>query len=425
MERTSAVYQTYVRILEQELVPAMGCTEPIAIAYCAAKVRQVLGCLPQRVEMEVSGNIIKNVKSVVVPHTGGRRGMKTAAAIGMVAGDPEKGLEVISQVSPQQIEEMERFLQDTKIQIRSAQSDLVLDICITAWGGGDWAKVRIIDHHTGIVLVERNGQTLFSAQAEQQAQTGEADFSQLSVARIFDFAGTLQVEDVREVLERQIQYNSAIAQEGLSGNYGACVGQVMLKTQGSDIRTRARAMAAAGSDARMSGCEMPVIINSGSGNQGMTVSLPVLEYAKELGSSHEEILRALALSNLVAIHLKSGIGRLSAFCGAISAGVGAGAGICYLQGGDLEAVSHTIVNALAISSGIICDGAKASCAAKISLAVDAGIFGYEMFRNGQQFYSGDGIVSKGVENTIRNVNILGKEGMLQTDKTIISIMANS
>lgn len=419
----TAVYQTYVRILREELVPAMGCTEPIAIAYCAAKARQVLGCLPDRIDMEVSGNIIKNVKSVVVPHTGGRRGMKAAVAAGVVAGDPDCELEVISNVSDEQIKEMETYLQTAQINICPADSDLVLDICITAFHGQSRVTVRIVNHHTGIVLIEKDGQVLFEAPIQDDGQQSP-DFDLLTVEGIFNFVNTLKVDDVRPILDRQIAYNSAIAEEGLRGDYGASVGKNLLKMNGSDVRTRARAMAAAGSDARMNGCELPVVINSGSGNQGMTVSLPVLEYAKELNCDQDMTYRALTLSNLVALHLKSGIGRLSAYCGAISAGVAAGAAICYLKGGDLEAISHTIVNALAISSGVICDGAKASCAAKISLAVDTGIFGYELYQNGRQFYSGDGIVSKGVENTIQNVNILGKEGMRQTDKTIIKIMAS-
>ena len=422
MERNSEIYKAYLEILNKELVPAMGCTEPIAVAYCAAKARETLGCLPDRVELEVSGNIIKNVKSVVVPNTGGMRGMAAAAAIGIVAGDADKELEVVSQVTPEQIRKLKDYMQQAEITMKQADSDLLLDIGVRVSKGGDWAKVRIINHHTGIALVEKNGEVLFRAKPEDPAQEAGVDYDLLTVEQIYDFAQSLDIEDVRELFDRQLRCNSAISQEGLQGDYGANVGRTILKTQPDNVRTRARAKAAAGSDARMNGCELPVVINSGSGNQGITVSLPVLEYAQELGATEEQLYRALAISNLTAVHLKSGIGRLSAYCGAISAGVSAGAAICYLQGGDLRSVSHTIVNALAISSGIICDGAKASCAAKISVAVDAGIFGYEMFQNGQQFYSGDGIVTKGVENTIRNVAVLGKEGMYETDKTILSIM---
>ena len=422
MERNSEIYKAYLEILNKELVPAMGCTEPIAVAYCAAKAREALGCLPDRVELEVSGNIIKNVKSVVVPNTGGMRGMAAAAAIGIVAGDADKELEVVSQVTPEQIRQLKDYMQQAEITMKQADSDLLLDIGVRVSKGGDWAKVRIINHHTGIALIEKNGEVLFRAKPEDPAQEAGVDYDLLTIEQIYDFAQSLDIEDVRELFDRQLRCNSAISQEGLRGDYGANVGRTILKTQPDNVRTRARAKAAAGSDARMNGCELPVVINSGSGNQGITVSLPVLEYAQELGATEEQLYRALAISNLTAVHLKSGIGRLSAYCGAISAGVSAGAAICYLQGGDLRSVSHTIVNALAISSGIICDGAKASCAAKISVAVDAGIFGYEMFQNGQQFYSGDGIVTKGVENTIRNVAVLGKEGMYETDKTILSIM---
>ena len=422
MERNSEIYKAYLEILNKELVPAMGCTEPIAVAYCAAKAREALGCLPDRVELEVSGNIIKNVKSVVVPNTGGMRGMAVAAAIGIVAGDADKELEVVSQVTPAQIRQLKDYMQQAEITMKQADSNLLLDIGVRVSKGGDWAKVRIINHHTGIALIEKNGEVLFRAKPEDPAQEAGVDYDLLTVEQIYDFAQSLDIEDVRELFDRQLRCNSAISQEGLRGDYGANVGRTILKTQPDNVRTRARAKAAAGSDARMNGCELPVVINSGSGNQGITVSLPVLEYAQELGATEEQLYRALAISNLTAVHLKSGIGRLSAYCGAISAGVSAGAAICYLQGGDLRSVSHTIVNALAISSGIICDGAKASCAAKISVAVDAGIFGYEMFQNGQQFYSGDGIVTKGVENTIRNVAVLGKEGMYETDKTILSIM---
>ena len=422
MERNSEIYKAYLEILNKELVPAMGCTEPIAVAYCAAMARETLGCLPDRVELEVSGNIIKNVKSVVVPNTGGMRGMAAAAAIGIVAGDADKELEVVSQVTPEQIRQLKDYMQQAEITMKQADSDLLLDIGVRVSKGGDWAKVRIINHHTGIALIEKNGEVLFRAKPEDPAQEAGVDYDLLTVEQIYDFAQSLDIEDVRELFDRQLRCNSAISQEGLRGDYGANVGRTILKTQPDNVRTRARAKAAAGSDARMNVCELPVVINSGSGNQGITVSLPVLEYAQELGATEEQLYRALAISNLTAVHLKSGIGRLSAYCGAISAGVSAGAAICYLQGGDLRSVSHTIVNALAISSGIICDGAKASCAAKISVAVDAGIFGYEMFQNGQQFYSGDGIVTKGVENTIRNVAVLGKEGMYETDKTILSIM---
>ena len=290
------------------------------------------------------------------------------------------------------------------------------------FNGDDYVKVRIANYHTNIVLIEKNGEKLVEIPVEGEKEEGLTDRSLLDVKSIWDFINTVDVEDIKELLDRQIEYNTAIAEEGLNGDYGANIGSVLLDTYGTDVRTRAKAMAAAGSDARMNGCELPVIINAGSGNQGMTCSLPVLEYAKEFGADEETTYRALALSNLVAIHQKTGIGRLSAYCGAVSAGAAAGAGIAYLCGGGYEEVIHTVVNALAITSGIVCDGAKASCAAKIASSVDAGILGYNMYKRGQQFYAGDGLVSKGVEPTIENIGRLGREGMRGTNEDIIKIM---
>ena len=422
MERNSTIYQTYLQILNEELVPAMGCTEPIAVAYCAAKARQVLGKLPDRVVVEASGNIIKNVKSVVVPNTGGRRGLAAAAAIGIVAGDPNRELEVISEVTAQQQEELAAFLDSTPITVKPALSDLVLDIWIHVYAGEEQASVRIINHHTGLANILHNGKVLLEQEPVNPAESNGLDYDLLTVADIYDFATTMDVGDVKELFDRQIAYNCAIAEEGLKNDYGANIGKVLLRTYGDDVHTRARAKAAAGSDARMSGCELPVIINSGSGNQGITVSVPVVEYAREWGCSEDKLYRALAISNLTALHLKDGIGRLSAFCGAVSAGAAAGAAISYLDGGDLDDVSHTLVNALAIASGIVCDGAKASCAAKISSSIDAAQLGHQMYRDGQQFYGGDGLVLKGVENTIRSICEVGREGMKDTDRKIIELM---
>ncbi len=426
MDRNSDVYRTYVRILERELVCAMGCTEPIALAYCAAKARAVLGALPDRIRVQASGNIIKNVRSVVVPNTGGRRGIAAAAAIGAFAGDENALLQVISHVTAEQKEQLGDYLSRTEIDITPLESDCLLDMIVTAFCGEAYAKVRIANEHTNIVLVEKNGEVLMEKDpsAAGDAEEDAPDYDLLTVRDIYDFACTCDPEDVRAVLDRQIELNSAISREGLQHEYGANIGKVLLKT-GRDIRTRARAAAAAGSDARMNGCEMPVVICSGSGNQGMTASLPVIEYAKELNASRETLYRALLISNLVTLHTKSGIGRLSAFCGAICAGAGAGCGIAYLCCGNEKDFAHTSVNALAISSGIVCDGAKSSCAAKIATAVDTGIFGYEMYRNGQQFYDGDGLVVKGVENSIANFSRLGRIGMRQTDKEIIEMMSET
>lgn len=422
MEKHDIRYQTYVAILKRELLPAMGCTEPIAIAYCAAIARSLLNCLPDTVLVEASGNIIKNVKSVIVPNTNGAKGIEAAAAAGIVAGREDLKLEVLSQVTEKEKEALAHYLDTASITIRPADSPFLLDVTVTVKKGASYAKAQIVNEHTHLVLLEKDGETLLKTEPSEEIGGEMPDYSLLNVEDIVDFADTADLEDVREILERQIQYNTAISQEGLSGNYGANIGKVLLKEYGTDIKNRAKAAAAAGSDARMNGCEMPVVILSGSGNQGMTASLPVIEYANEWGCSEEKLLRALLVSDLLTLHQKTGIGRLSAYCGAVSAGAGAGAGIAYLAGGGFEEVSHTLVNAIAITSGIICDGAKASCAAKIAASVDAGLLGWNMYRNGEQFYGGDGVVSKGVENTIKNIGRLGKDGMKETDKEIIRIM---
>ncbi len=422
MKKENVKYGAYVQILKEELVPAMGCTEPIALAYAAAKAREVLGEKPDTVKIGASGSIIKNVKSVIVPNTDHLKGIPAAAAAGIIAGKPEKELEVIAEVSQEQIEEMKDFLKNTDISVEYVDNGITFDIIVTETKGESSATVRIANYHTNIVLIEKDGQVLFEEKVEGEKEEGLTDRSLLNMKDILDFAETVDIEDVREVIGRQIRYNTAIAQEGLKGNYGANIGSVLLEMEGDNIRVRAKAMAAAGSDARMNGCELPVIINSGSGNQGMTCSLPVIEYAKELNSGEEKLYRALTLSNLVAIHQKTGIGRLSAYCGAVCAGAAAGAGIAYLHGDGYEEIAHTVVNALAIVSGIVCDGAKASCAAKIASSVEAGILGYNMYKCGQQFYAGDGIVTKGVDETIRNIGRLGKEGMRETNVEIIDIM---
>ena len=374
----------------------MGCTEPIALAYAAAKAREILGSIPDKVVIEASGSIIKNVKSVIVPNTNHLKGIPAAATAGIIAGRAEKELEVIAQVTESEIEQMKQFLQTADIKVVHADNGITFDIIVSVYKGSSYAKVRIANYHTNIVLMEKDGEVLYEIAVEGEKEEGLTDRNLLNMKDIWDFAMTVDVKDIKETLDRQIAYNTAIAEEGLRGDYGANIGSVLLDTYGDDIRTRAKAKAAAGSDARMNGCELPVIINSGSGNQGMTSSIPVIEYAKEFDADEDTLYRALALSNLVTIHQKTGIGRLSAYCGAVSAGAGAGAGIAYLCGGGYEEVIHTVVNALAIVSGIVCDGAKASCAAKIASAVDAGILGYNMYKRGQQFYGGDGIVTRGV-----------------------------
>ena len=421
MERTSEIYQAYQRILEEELVPAMGCTEPIAIAYGAAKARETLGKLPEQVWVEASGNIIKNVKSVIVPNTGGLRGIEAAAAAGIVAGKPELLLEVLSQVEEKDQPQIRTYLEDHPVQVQGLEGPLVFDIRITVKAGEDLVKLRIANYHTNLVYLEKNGQVLRELPVEGSQENGLTDRSLLNMREIYEFAETVELRDVRDLLDRQISCNMAISQEGMERDYGANVGKVLRNTYGSaDVVIRAKAAAAAGSDARMGGCELPVVINSGSGNQGITASVPVVVYAEDLGVSREKMYRALVLSNLVTIHQKTGIGRLSAYCGAVSAG--AGAGIAYLHGGTYEDVIHTVVNALAIVSGMVCDGAKASCAGKIAAAVDAGILGWHMFQAGQQFYGGDGILAKGVEATLENVGRLGRVGMSGTDREILRMM---
>ena len=422
MEKSDIKYQSYIQILNEELIPAMGCTEPIALAYAAAKAREILGAIPDQVAIGASGSIIKNVKSVIVPNTDHLRGIPAAAAAGIIAGNAEKELEIISEVSKEQIVQMKLFLDTAKIFVEHVDNGATFDILVEVWKGSDHAKVRIANFHTNIVHMEKNGEVFFDIPVEDDSDKGLTDRSLLDVESIWDFVTTVDVADIQDLLKRQIEYNTAIAEEGLRNSYGANIGKVLLKTYGNDVRTRAKAMAAAGSDARMNGCELPVIINAGSGNQGMTCSLPLLEYAKEYQIGEDKLYRALALSNLIAIHQKTGIGRLSAYCGAVTAGAAAGAGIAYICGGGYKEIVHTVVNALAIVSGMICDGAKASCAAKIAASVDAGILGYHMYLNGQQFYAGDGIVTKGVEATISNVGRLGKEGMKETNEEVIKMM---
>lgn len=422
MQHGDTLYQQFVSILKEELRPAMGCTEPIALAYAGAKAKALLGRLPQQIDVLVSGNIIKNAKSVIVPHTGGLRGIAAAVCVGVVAGDAERQLEVISSVSEEQQQHLRQFLSQVTCNISPATSDLVFDIDITLHADNDMARVRIVNHHTNIVHLSRNGEVLLDLPVQESSEDHLTDKSCLSIERIVDFANILDPADVEDCVGRQIEYNLAIAKEGLENDWGANIGSVIIHQQGTSNNRRAAAYAAAGSDARMSGCEMPVIILSGSGNQGITACVPVAFYAKTLGASRELLLKAVALSDLITIHQKAGIGRLSAYCGAISAGCGAGAGIAYLHGGRHEAVAHTVVNAVAILSGTICDGAKPSCAAKIAAAVDAGILGYNMYLEHQQFFGGDGIVTKGADKTVSNIGRLAREGMRETDRTILKIM---
>ena len=425
MERNSVTYRTYVEILERELIRAMGCTEPIAIAYCAAKARSILGELPEKVEISASGNIIKNVKSVVVPNTEGRRGIEVAASVGVLGGDAEAGLLVIANI-PQGIKDhIEAYCDIADIQVEPMESESLLDVEISTWASGHCAKVHIKDEHTNIVSIEKDGEVIFKKTDAHEADAEDGlDYDLLTIKDIFDFATTCDLSDVKDILDNQIACNKAIAEEGIKEDFGANIGKMLRKEDPDSVRTKAKAMAAAGSDARMGGCELPVVINSGSGNQGLTTSLPVIVYAEAMGVSREELYRGLLISNLVTLHAKTGIGRLSAYCGVVTAGAGAAAGIAFIKGGDFKTISHTIVNTLAISSGIVCDGAKASCAAKIAIAVESGLMGYEMYLEGNQFYSGEGLVLKGVENTIRNYGYLGRVAMHETNDEIIRMMIN-
>lgn len=422
MKQKKEIYSAYTEILKEELMAAMGCTEPIALAYAAAIARRELNDLPDKVLVQTSGSIIKNVKSVIVPNTGHLKGIPAAVSAGIVAGNPDKELEVIADVSKDDIKNIEKFMQEKEIVVEHLDEGIIFDIVITLYKGEDYAKVHIINSHTNVVLVEHNHQILKSSDCLNDMPSDTAKYELLNMKDIWDYINHVELVDIKDILDRQIVYNMAIAEEGLQADYGANIGKVILSSDANSLKARAAAMAAAGSDARMNGCELPVIINSGSGNQGITVSVPVITYAKELKATDEQLYRALALSNLTAIHQRTPIGRLSAYCGAVNAGAAAGAGIAYLSGGDYEAVIHTVVNALAIVSGIICDGAKASCAGKIAFAVEAGILGYNMYMQGQQFYGGDGIVKKGIEDTLKSVGRLGKDGMKGTNEEIIKIM---
>ena len=420
MNKSDSLYSIYVQILKEELVMAMGCTEPIAISYACAKATQVLDHLPDRIVVKASGSIIKNVKSVIVPHTNGLKGIEVAAAAGALYGDADAKLEVLSNATRDQIEELPEYVQNTNITVQHIEQGHVFDLEINVYYEQEHASVRIVDTHTNIVQIEKDWKVIFEDKTTNLEH--KADHSALIMKQIWDFSQTVDIDDVKEILDRQIACNMSIANEGIHNSYGANIGHVILNMDSDCVKTKAKAYAAAGSDARMNGCELPVVINSGSGNQGITCCVPIVVYAKELDCTQEQLYRALVLSNLTAIYIKTGIGTLSAFCGAVSAGAAAGAGIAYLHDGTYEEIQHTIVNALAILSGTICDGAKASCAAKIASSIDAGIMGYYMYKNKQQFYAGDGIVAHSVDETIQNIGTLGSQGMLQTNDKIIEMM---
>lgn len=423
MQQDELLYQQHLNILKEELVPAMGCTEPIAIAYGAAKARSLLGDIPDRVELQVTANLIKNSKSVVVPNTKKLKGIAAAAAAGIIAGDAHKALQVLSTISSEEQQDIKCYLDQNLITVKPLQSPFAFDMIITVYKGQSKASVQISEYHTNIVRLTKNDKTLIERDGEDNTEaTNLTDRTILSIASIIDFAETVTLADVKHILDQQIEFNTEISKEGIAGNWGANIGSTLLDTWGNDIKARAKALASAGSDARMSGCELPVMIVTGSGNQGITVSIPVIEYAHELKCSHEKLIRALVVSNLVAVHLKSGIGWLSAFCGVVSAGAASAAGIAWLHAGNHEIINQTLVNTLGSVSGIICDGAKPACASKIAASVEAGILGFHMAKNGQHFNGGDGIVKDDIEETIANVAKLAREGMRETDKVIISMM---
>jgi len=420
VEPDSARYRAYLEVLREELVPAMGCTEPVAIAYCAALARRALGEMPRSVEARLSGNVIKNAKSVAVPGTGGLKGIAAALAAGVVAGDPDRKLEVIAGLDDGARRAIREFLEGVTIHIAAADTHRSLELTVTVFGASSSATALVADRHTRLVRLERDGEVLFQEAEEDPAGPPRSE-DPLTMEGIYGFAAAVRLEDVRELLDLQIDCNTRIAQEGLSGDWGAGIGKVLLAAS-EDLPTRAKAMAAAGSDARMGGCPLPVVINAGSGNQGLAVSLPVITYARAMGAPEEALYRALVLSNLVSIHQRHGMGRLGAFCGAVCAGAAAGAGITYLKGGGYDAVCRTVANTLAITSGIVCDGAKPSCAAKIAASVDAGLLAGRMAESGKGFSAGEGIVSGDIEGTLSNVCRLGKDGMRETDKEILRIM---
>jgi len=413
-------YDNYIKILKGELIAAMGCTEPIAIAFAAAKARETLGEMPEQIIVRCSGNIIKNVKGVVVPNSGGQKGVEVAAILGVVAGKADLELQVISQVAPEAIERTKALFRQgiCRCELEAGEENLFIRVELKA--AESVAAVEVRMKHNHISRIEKNGQVLFEQPNIVTQSLG--DKSQLNIKNILAFADAVEISDIREIIGTQIAYNSAIAEEGLTNNWSSQVGQTLMLTGKNDVRMRARALAAAGSDARMNGCALPVVINSGSGNQGITCTMPVVVYAKELKATEEQLYRALVLTNLLSLHQKRYIGNLSAYCGAVSAGAAAACGIAYLHGADYDVIGKTLINALGNVGGIVCDGAKASCAAKISSAVDAGIMGYEMAKRDLVFPFGEGLVEKDYETTLQNIGRVGREGMRATDVEILNIM---
>ena len=418
----SALYANYLNILKHELVPALGCTEPIAIAYASAKAVQILGEFPDAIEMTCSGNIIKNVKGVTVPNSGGMKGIDVAAILGAVGGNADKALEVLESITPEHIEKTKELAAANICSCSLSENVPNLYIVAKVIKGSHYAEVTIVKHHTNITRIVKDGTVLLDLPVQAEDEDAGVDKSKLTVKDILDFANQVRIADVEEILDRQIRMNTAIAQEGLDNNYGAQIGKTLMHVWGKSVTTRACARAAAGSDARMGGCSMPVVINSGSGNQGMTVSLPVIVYAEEWEVSREKLFRSLVVSNLIAIHQKYYIGSLSAYCGAVSAACGAGAGITYMYGGNYQQVSLTIINTLGNVGGIVCDGAKPSCAAKIASSVDAALMAFQLSIQNKSFLPGEGIIKGDVEETIKSMGYIGRVGMRATDTEILNVM---
>ena len=395
----------YSRILREEIMPATGCTDPISIAYCAAKAHQVLGMQPTAVTVSASAGILKNVNSVVVPNTNGLIGIRAAVAAGIVCGDADKGMQVISRVTEEQRAAVAHFLDSVNIDVSCAETDCQLYISITLYARTSYVRVVIANEHTNIVEIMKNGEALVKRPIAVQTEERPVDRSFMNLHDIAAYAENADLTDVRDLLDMQIEYNTAICEEGLRGNYGANVGKILLSEHASGAETVAKAYAAAGNDARMSGCEMPVAVLCGSGSQGIAASVPIICYAKHYTIDKERTYRALILSDLLTVYQKAYVGRGAAYCGAIIAGCAAGAGIAYLMGGDETAVAHTLINAIDMIPGMVCDGAKPSCAAKVAAAVDTGILGYRMYLCDRQTNRED-VLMPDADAAIRSIRLM-------------------
>lgn len=416
MKKADSDYRAFLDILKEELIPAGGCTEPIAIAYTAAVARKTLGCRPEHMDVYASGNLIKNAKGVYIPNGGELRGVDAAAILGALGGNADRMLEVLLDLPDGVLDETQALMQQNYCKVHVIQGSEALHLIVNVQADGQTAEVELKNAHTHIVRIEKNGESVFRAE-EDGTQDGFTDHSCLTVEKIVDFANTCDLADIEPTLQKQIDCNMQIAEEGLNNRWGVNVGKLYYEN-GKLLQ----AYAAAASDARMSGCNLPVVIVSGSGNQGATASLPVIVYAQKHGCSREQMLRALALSDLIAIHLKSGIGRLSAYCGAVCAATGAGCAMTYLDGGTLEQIDQTITNSIATSSGMVCDGAKPSCAAKIATSLESAIMAHDLAMANRAFQSGEGIVMDNVEQTIDAVGCVASKGMHITDQVILNLM---